>query len=1137
MKAVRVLHLLGLITVLQCSMYVGAQVSVLTQHNDNGRTGQNLNETILNTSNVNVANFGKLFFRTVDQNVYAQPLYVANLNIGGRTRNVIYVATENNSVYAFDADDPLSTTPLWRVNLGTPVPSQDVCHVNPMPQDGCPVGQYWGDVGTEVGITGTPVIDPTTNTLYVVAKTKDVSNNTWHFFLHALDILTGDDKFAGPVEVTFPSNTPVQFVQLNQLQRPSLLLLNGTVYVMFGSAGDFNVWHGWVAAYDASTLQQLSYFVTTPSNQPFDPSGETGGGGIFAAGGPVADSSNIYLMTGNGPFDNSANFGVSALKLSASQLTLQDWFTPHNAGYLGSNNIDLGSGGPLMIPGTTLLVGGGKDGLLRLIDGNNMGKFNPAIDSNLQNFQVTYNWIFGTPTFWHGPGGPWVYLWVSGGLPNAYLFNGSTTAPAFQTSPISEGTISSPLGEVDTSPMSISANGSQSGTGILWAPIAQLQGNIPGVIGVLHALDASNLTHDLWNSELDSNRDRLGNFAKFNPPTVANGKVYMPTFSGQVVAYGLNPPATAGIYFVQDATTNSSGASQIAVSFPSLQTTGDLNVVVVGWADTSSTVQSVTDALGNTYTLAAGPTRGGGLTQAIYYAKNILSGGNSVTVKFNTVANSPELRIFEYAGVDTVSPLDQNATATGSSATADSGPATTTAPNELIFAADTISFGNGLVTEGDPYVSRLVSSGKDLVEDRVVNIVDTYDATAVLSNSGNWVMQMVTFQAQNSGTPDFSLSASPNSANVTTGGSVNYSIPVNGLNSFSGSVTLTCSNPPAGISCSFNPPSVVPGSNSATSTLTVSAAAGTSAGTDSLTINGASGSLSHSTSVSVTVQGGTTADFTISAASPVTVSAGAATNSTVTISSLNGFNGTISLTCAVTGSGTPLPTCTPSPASVTGSQTSTLTIAAGSSTPAGNYTATVTGTSGSLAHPAQVALTVQAAASFSLSSPTPSSMTVTAGSAASFTTTITPSGGFAGTVTLTCTVATSATPAPSCSSTHYSVNGAAVNAQLTVNTTAAHASLRQSSSVFYAMLLPLGGITLLGASFTSRRRKALSLLLMLLMASGLLLLAACGGGSSSTGGGGGGTTGGTPSGTYIITVQGTSNSVTSQATTFTLTVQ
>jgi hypothetical protein len=1127
------LAVLWLMSLSGITQYGVAQVSVLTHRNDNGRTGQNLNETVLNTSNVNVSNFGKLFFRTVDQNVYAQPLYVQSLNIAGSTRNVIFVATENNSVYAFDADDPLANAPLWQANLGTPVPSQDVCAGPPIQQAGC-LGQYWDDVGEEIGITSTPVIDPTTNTLYVVAKTKDVSNSTWHFYLHALDLLSGEDKFTGPTEITMPSSSPVQFIQLNQLQRPALLLVNGTVYVMFGSAGDFNIWHGWATAYDASTLQQLAYFTTTPSNQVFDPSGETGGGGIFAAGGAVADSNNnIYFMTGNGPFDNSTNFGVSALKLSAPSLALEDWFTPSDAAYLGSNNVDLGAGSLMMIPGTVLLVGGGKDGNLRLIDGNNMGKFNSSYNANLENFSVTSNWIFGTPTFWNGPGGQWVYLWVSGGVPEAYKFNGSTTAPSLQTTPISQGTIASPVGEVDTSPMSISANGSSSG--ILWAPIAQLEGQIPGVTGVLHALNASNLASDLWNSELNPNRDRVGNFSKFNPPTVANGKVYLGTFSGQVVAYGLNP-SPPGIYFVQDAITESNGSSEVEVSYSTPQTAGDLNIVVVGWADATSTVQSVTDTRGNTYVLAAGPTAGAGLTQAIYYAKNIAGGSNVVTAKFDTTANAPDLRVFEYAGLDTANPFDQSASANGYGSKPASGSATTTAANELIFGIDTTQAGVGYEAEGDPFVPRLVTSS-EVGEDRVVNVTGTYSADAPLTNAGNWVMQMVTFKALSSGTADIGLSASPNSASVITGNSVNSSITVSGLSGFSGSVTLACSNPPSGVSCSFDPATVIPGSAGATSTLTINASSSATANTYNLTITGTSGSINETTSVSLTVQGSTSPDFTISATSPLSDSPGASVQSSVSISPVNQFNSAVSLTCS---SGLPAGgSCSFNPASVTGSGSSTMSIQTAASTAPGNYTVTVTGTSGSLAHPASVALTVTGAgASFSLSAPTPAVATVTAGGAATFATTITPSSGFAGTVTLGCSVATSATPPPSCASTLVQVNGSAAQANITVNTTAPHASLMQSKRIFYAMLLPLGGMALVGVGFGSRRKKVLGMLLIFLMASGLLFLASCSSsGSSGGGGGGGGSTGGTPAGTYVITVTGTSGTMAPQITTFTLTVQ
>ena len=327
------------------------------------------------------------------------------------------------------------------------MPSQDICLVQAT--DGCN-GSPWNDLTPEIGITSTPVIDPNTNTLYVVPKTKDTSNSTYHFFLHALDLLTGSEKFGGPVEITIPSSSPVTFTPLAQLQRPGLLLLNGAVYVAFGSAGDFLVWHGWVVGYDASTLQQLAYFVTTPTDQVFDGGGCTGGGGIFAAGqGLIGDSdNNLYFVTGNGPFDlntGGSDYGDSAVKLTTPALTVADYFAPYNAyngtQSLGYNNTDLGAGGQLMIPGTTLLVGGGKDGLLRLIDSTNMGKFNASTNQDVQEFQALSNpasqWIMGAPVYWNSPVlGQVIYLWSSGNVLKAWKFNGST----FNTTPVSQGT-------------------------------------------------------------------------------------------------------------------------------------------------------------------------------------------------------------------------------------------------------------------------------------------------------------------------------------------------------------------------------------------------------------------------------------------------------------------------------------------------------------------------------------------------------------------------------------------------------------------------------------------------------------------------------------------------------------------------
>ena len=520
-----------------------AQVSVLTQHNDNSRTGLNANETVLNTSNVNVASFGKLFSRAVDGYIYAQPLYVSNLNIGGKTRNVVYIATEHNSVYAFDADDPNAADPLWHVGpstLGTPIPNSDVCSVYPP----CP----YTDLQPEIGITSTPVIDAATNTIYVVSRMKD-STGTNHFKLWALDLLTGTAKFGSPAEITATTGS-VQFDPFQHLQRPGLLLLNGNVYMAFGAVGDFGTWHGWLMAYNSATLTQTAVFNVTPGSNAT-------AGGIWAGGqGLVADGNGfIYLVTGNGTFDansGGSDYGDSVVKLNTvGGLSVTDYFTPNNQLTLDQSDIDLGSGGPMEIPGTHLLVAVGKDSTIRLLNANNLGQFG-ANNNDLQEFQSTTVQpactggaglcFMGGPVYYNSPTlGQLIYLWPSGDYLKAFKFNGST----FQTAPISESTntpVSEP-GQANASPLSISANRNLPGTAIVWASVP-VSGDavLQTVTGVLRAFDASDLTHELWNSDQNAARDAVGNYAKFNPPTIANGKVYLGTFSGQLLAYGLNGP-------------------------------------------------------------------------------------------------------------------------------------------------------------------------------------------------------------------------------------------------------------------------------------------------------------------------------------------------------------------------------------------------------------------------------------------------------------------------------------------------------------------------------------------------------------------------------------------------------------------
>src|SRR5690242_12059276 len=515
----------SLLALLCLSSLATAQVSVLTNHNDNGRTGQDLQETTLTTSNVNVSNFGKLFTRTVDGYIYAQPLYVPGLAIGGKTRNVVYVATEHNSVYAFDADDPTASAPLWHVTptiLGTSVPSGDVCIGLSIAE--CP----YKDLVPEIGITGTPVIDPASSTIYVVAKSKNTSNNTYHFKLHALDLITGAEKFGGPVEVTAPG-----FNVLFHLNHPGLLLANGRVYLGFGSLGDIPSWHGWLMAYDAATLQQKAVFNASPSSSE---------GSIWQGGqGPVADSAgNVYVATGNGLFNANTGgsaYGDSILRLNGSSLSVLDYFTPDDQSSLSSTDADLGSGGPILLPGTNVLVSAGKDGWIRVMDTGNLGKFNATFDADLQEWQVFSGQFIGAPVYWSSSTfGPLLYTYGPADLPKAFRFNGSS----FQTTPVSVGTIRNIAGDASNAALAVSSSGDTPGSGILWSA-ASASGDPAHspMPGILRAFDATNLANELWDSNQNSTRDRAGNYAKFTPPVIANGKVYLASISGKLAVYGL----------------------------------------------------------------------------------------------------------------------------------------------------------------------------------------------------------------------------------------------------------------------------------------------------------------------------------------------------------------------------------------------------------------------------------------------------------------------------------------------------------------------------------------------------------------------------------------------------------------------
>lgn len=562
---------------------------VLTQHNDQWRSGATLSETVLSPSSVSATTFGKLFSYAVDGSVYAQPLIVQNLAIGGGTHNVVYVATMEDTVYAFDAD---KNTTYWQVKLtgGTmvPIPITDMTGNNNL------------NIHGNVGILSTPVIDRTSGTIYILARTKDTSNNTYHQRLHALNLSTGAEKFGGPVEVTTSG-----FNSKMQSQRTALGFANGNIYLAWASHEDFGPYHGYVMAYSATTLQQVAVFNTTASGNM---------GGIWQAGqGPSIDEAgNVYYMTGNGDWNGTTNFGMTFLKLSPT-LRLLDWFTEADFASENASDDDLGAAGVLLVPtaagypATQYAVGGGKQGRIFVLDKNNgLGHMTAGDTGAHQQFQAIQtascsHHIHGSPIYWNSAAqGRMIYVWGENDVAKGFKFNGST----FATSPFTTTTMKSPsIGcGMPGSMLSLSANGGSGG--IIWANCVfsgdALHNTVPGI---LRAFDANNLGVELWNSRINQTRDDIGNFAKFVPPTVANGKVYMASFSNLVHVFGPvsggptgGGPVANGTYSLRNRSTGS--------MLDNLGATTD-GALVGQWTDNPSPNQNwvLTNVGGSVYTL------------------------------------------------------------------------------------------------------------------------------------------------------------------------------------------------------------------------------------------------------------------------------------------------------------------------------------------------------------------------------------------------------------------------------------------------------------------------------------------------------------------------------------------------------
>lgn len=547
---------------------------VFTYHNDISRDGVNSREFALSSSTVSISTFGKLFSCPVDGAVYTQPLWLKGVSIAGGSHNVIVVATQHDSAYLFDADANPCVT-YWHVNL------LDTLHggtTGEAPVTWNDVGYCYGDIYPEVGVTGTPVIDSTTNTIYLVSASESNARNSgncsgtsgnFYHRLHALDLISGSEKYNAPVTIaaSVPGtgdgsvNGMVSFDSQLQHNRSGLAEAGSKIYVAFAAHEDATPYHGWVIAYKSTNVQQqVAVFNTTPN-------GVNGAdGGIWAGGGaPAIDpGGDVYVSTGNGVFDElppppNDDYGDSILRLhyakgstlNGSNLSISGYFTPYDQYTLSQYDTDLGSGGVVLFPKqtgsgpTNLLTEVGKEGVVYLIDRDNMGQYNSSNNNQIvQSFNGPAYGLWGMPALWHNN------LYVGGQYDTVRQFTFNPSTELYNPNVASQ--TPSAFGYPGTTP-SISAQGTSHA--ILWTidssmygyanPNAGINCSIvpvpPACTGpaILHAYNANNLSQEYWNStQASNNRDQAGNAVKFTPPTIANGKVYVSTRT-EVDVYGL----------------------------------------------------------------------------------------------------------------------------------------------------------------------------------------------------------------------------------------------------------------------------------------------------------------------------------------------------------------------------------------------------------------------------------------------------------------------------------------------------------------------------------------------------------------------------------------------------------------------
>ena len=805
-----------------------AQVSVTTQHNDISRTGQNTSEVVLTPTNVKSGSFGKLYTASVDGAIYAQPLYLPNVTFPSvGTHNVVFIATEHDSIYALDADSAMS--PLWKISLidaahgaspgAIPEPSGDT---------GCT------NISPEYGVTGTPVIDPSTGTLYVVSVSFE--NGYAVQRLHALDVKTGAEKLGGPVFIqgtvvgtgNGSSNGYLPFDPKWELQRAGLLLLNNNVYAAFAAHCDLGPFHGWIFGYDATTLAQTAVFVTTPNGE---------GGGIWMGGtGLAADTSTTYprvfVPTGNGSYDatlpygtNNMDYSDGILKLTANNgLHVTDAFTAYNQASLSPQDLDVAGGGVLIPPDQTgpvphVAIQLGKSGSIYLVNRENLGGYSTAGNNIVQEIDGQTSGLWGAPAYWNGN----VYFWGAGSNLRQYtLSNGALSRSAVAQS--NDFTL-----DIGNTP-SVSANGNSNG--VVWAI------DYSGSPEVLTAHDASNVANVLYTSAANPARDSAGGPIRFAVPTIANGKVYVGS-NGGINVYGLLPTSDfsfaaspASLVLAQGGsvtdilTIMSINGFNAAVSLSASGLPSGVTATFAAGAGTSSstlTLVASASAVAGQYTVNITGTSG-----ALTHSTSISLQVQAVTqADFSLAASSASLVLNQSGNVtDTITITSIGGFNGAVSLSASGLPSGVTAG----FSAGTSASSSTLT---------LTASATAAAGAYTVSIIGTSGA---ISHS-----IVVSLQVQASNVPDFSLTANPAAITLYPGALTVNGISLLRINGFSANPALSVAALPAGVTASFTSVS------STYYTLSLSATASVTPGSTALIVTGTSGSLVHTIAFTLTI--------------------------------------------------------------------------------------------------------------------------------------------------------------------------------------------------------------------------------------------------------------------------------------------